>query len=278
MKDEEKFPSYEEVKEGWLNKKFYKKELARLQNELVKMQYWIKHTGYRLLLTFDGRDAAGKGGVIKRIIQPLNPRGVRLVALPAPSDREKTQWFFQRYASHLPAAGEIVLFDRSWYNRAVVERVMGFCSEEEYWDFLNSSPLFESMITKSGIKLVKYWLSVSQNEQERRFQARAKDSTRRWKLSSIDLASRKMWDDYSKAKDNMIKYTDKKDNRCYHIEADDKFRARLNCIRNLLEQVPYEDVTPKIIKLPPRPKSATEYVRPSRKGYAIVKDFYKEIN
>ncbi|MHA2279258.1 MAG: polyphosphate kinase 2, partial [Candidatus Kariarchaeaceae archaeon] len=217
--------TYKEIRKTWLNKKFYEKELLRLQYELVKMQYWIKETGFRLLVTFDGRDAAGKGGIIKRITEPLNPRGIRLVALPTPSDRERTQWFFQRYVSHLPAAGEIVIFDRSWYNRAGVERVMRFCTDEEYWDFLRSAPQFERLLISSGIKLIKYWLSVSDEEQERRFTSRAKDVTRRWKLSPMDLKSREKWVDYSKAKDIMFEHTDIPEARWYQIEGDDKRRA-----------------------------------------------------
>jgi len=268
--------TYKEVKKTWLKKKFYEKELARLQNELVKMQYWIKETGYRLIVTFDGRDAAGKGGIIKRITEPLNPRGVRLVALPAPSDREQTQWYFQRYTLHLPAAGEIVIFDRSWHNRANVERVMGFCTDDEYWDFLRSAPQFERMLTNAGIKLMKYWLSVSDDEQERRFQSRAQDPTRRWKLTPMDLKSREMWVEYSKSKDIMMEHTDIPEARWYQVEGDDKRRARLNCIRHLLDQVPYEDTTPPPIKLPPRPEDDTSYSRPPRDSHIVVKDYYKD--
>ena len=196
--------SKKEMKKSWLDKKFYQQEMKRLQQELVKLQYWVKDNGYKLLITFDGRDAAGKGGIIKRITEPLNPRGVRLVALPAPSDREKTQWYFQRYVTHLPAAGEVVIFDRSWYNRAGVEKVMGFCNQEEYWEFMRSVPDFERMLARAGIKLLKYWISVSIEEQERRFQERANDPSKRWKLSPMDLKSRSLWEEYSKAKDIMI--------------------------------------------------------------------------
>jgi len=268
--------TYKEVKKTWLKKKFYEKELARLQNELVKMQYWIKESGYRLLVTFDGRDAAGKGGIIKRITEPLNPRGVRLVALPAPNDRERTQWYFQRYAAHLPSAGEIVIFDRSWHNRAGVERVMGFCTDEEYWDFLSSAPQFERMLTSAGIKLLKYWLSVSDDEQERRFQSRVEDPTRRWKLSPMDLKSREKWVEFSKAKDIMMEHTDIPEARWYQVESDDKRRARLNCIHHLLDQVPYKDTTPPPIKLPPRPEDDTSYTRPPRESHIVVKDYYPE--
>jgi polyphosphate kinase 2 len=266
--------TYKEIRKTWLNKKFYEKELLRLQYELVKMQYWIKETGFRLLVTFDGRDAAGKGGIIKRITEPLNPRGIRLVALPTPSDRERTQWFFQRYVSHLPAAGEIVIFDRSWYNRAGVERVMRFCTDEEYWDFLRSAPQFERLLISSGIKLIKYWLSVSDEEQERRFTSRAKDVTRRWKLSPMDLKSREKWVDYSKAKDIMFEHTDIPEARWYQIEGDDKRRARINCIKHLLDQIPYKDMTPDLIDLPKRPEDETHYKRPPRDSHIVVQDYY----
>ncbi|MBN1285047.1 MAG: polyphosphate kinase 2 [Anaerolineae bacterium] len=258
----------------WLDKKFYEKELARLQLELVKMQYWIREEGKRVVLVFEGRDAAGKGGIIKRITEPLNPRGVRLVALGVPSDVEKTQWYFQRYAAHLPAAGEVVIFDRSWYNRANVERVMGFCTDPQYWEFLRSCPEFERMLTRSGIILIKYWLSVSDEEQERRFQERSKDPTRRWKLSPMDLKSREKWVEYSKAKDIMFEHTDIPEARWYQIESDDKRRARLNCIRHLLGQIPYEDVTPPPLELPPRPPDDVHYARPPRDAHLIVEDYY----
>ena len=270
-----KKPSNKEIKKTWLSKKLYESELARLQYELVKMQYWIKQTGYRLVITFDGRDAAGKGGIIKRIMEPLNPRGVRLVALPVPSDRERTQWFFQRYIDHFPAAGEIVIFDRSWYNRASVERVMDFCTDAEYWDFLRSAPQFERMIVNSGIKLIKYWLSVSEEEQERRFQQRANDPKRRWKLSKMDLEFRQKWVDFSKAKDIMVEHTDIPEARWYQIEADDKRRARLNCIRHILDQVPYKDVIPPVIKLPTR-TAIKDYVRPPRQSHIVVDDYYSK--
>lgn len=266
-----------EVKQTWLDKKFYEKELERLQFELVKMQYWMKETGHRVVITFDGRDAAGKGGIIKRIMEPLNPRGVRLVALPAPSDRERTQWYFQRYVAHLPAAGEIVIFDRSWYNRASVERVMGFCTDEEYWEFLRSAPQFERMVVNSGIKILKYWLSVSDDEQERRFQSRAADPTRRWKLSPMDLESREKWVEYSKAKDIMVEHTDHPEARWNQVEADDKRKARLNIIRNILEKVPYEDTVPKPISLDPRPEDETQYRRPPRRNQSIVPDYYADV-
>ena len=216
-------------KTDWLPKRVYKSELARLGAELVKAQYWVKQEGARIFVLFEGRDAAGKGGVIKRLVEPLNPRGVRLVALGKPSDVERTQWFFQRYVAHLPAAGEIVVFDRSWYNRAVVERVMGYCTDEEYWEFAASCPDFERMLVRSGITLVKYWLSVSDQEQERRFQERASDPLKRWKLSDVDIEARTKWNEFSRAKDIMFEHTDVPGARWYQVEGDDKRRARLNC-------------------------------------------------
>jgi polyphosphate kinase 2 len=273
----EEAQSAEDGGKTWLDKDFYEDELERLQFELVKLQYWVRDQGLRIILIFEGRDAAGKGGIIKRITEPLNPRGVRLVALGVPSDREATQWYFQRYASHLPAAGEIVIFDRSWYNRAGVERVMGFCTDDQYWEFLRSCPEFERMLTRSGIVLLKYWISVSDDEQERRFQSRAKDPTRRWKLSPMDLKSRDMWVEYSKAKDLMFEHTDIPEARWYQIEGDDKHRARLNCIRHLLSMVPYEDVTPQPIKLPDRPPEDEQYSRPPRDAHILVKDYYKDV-
>lgn len=269
--------SYKQIKKTWLDKRFYEDELVRLQFELVKMQYWIRETGTRVILTFDGRDAAGKGGIIKRITEPLNPRGVRLVALGKPSDVESTQWYFQRYVPHLPAAGGIVIFDRSWYNRASVERVMGFCSDDQYWEFLRSCPEFERMLTRSGIILLKYWVSVSDEEQERRFQSRAKDPTRRWKLSPMDLESREKWVEYSRAKDMMFEHTDIPEARWYQIEGDDKRRARLSCIRHILSKVPYEDVTPELIKLPPRPPEDQHYSRPPHDAHIIVPDYYADV-
>ncbi|MEO5951558.1 MAG: polyphosphate kinase 2, partial [Chloroflexia bacterium] len=264
----------DESRQTWLDSHFYEKELARLQYELVKMQYWVRETGMRVVLIFEGRDAAGKGGLIQRIIAPLNPRGVRLVALGKPSDVELTQWYFQRYVAHLPAAGEIVIFDRSWYNRAGVERVMNFCSDAEYWDFLTSCPLFERMLVGSGIKLLKYWLSVSDDEQERRFLGRAKDPTRRWKLSPIDIESRSKWVEFSKAKDIMFSHSDIPEARWFQVESEDKRRARLNCIRHILSTIPYEDVTPPAITLPPRPPADEHYTRPPRESHLIIPDYY----
>ncbi len=244
-----------------IKNKDYEKELAKLQIELVKLQEWIKHEGLRVVVIFEGRDAAGKGGVIKRISQSLSPRICRVVALPAPTEREKTQWYFQRYVAHLPAAGEMVLLDRSWYNRANVERVMGFCTDDEYQEFMRSCPEFERMLVRSGIQLIKYWFSVSDEEQERRFQKRIKDPTRRWKLSPMDLQSRKRWVEYSKAKDTMFAHTDIKQAPWSVVNADVKKHARLNCIKHLLSLIPYQDLTPPAIELPPR-QEAQGYVRP----------------
>ena len=256
-----------------LKRKAYEAELARLSVELVKMQEWVKATGTRIVVAFEGRDAAGKGGTIKRIVAPLNPRFARVAALPAPSDRERTQWYFQRYVAHLPAAGEIVLFDRSWYNRAGVERVMGFATDEEVEEFFRATPEFERMLIRSGITLVKYWFSVSDAEQERRFQARIDDPTRRWKLSPMDLESRTRWVEYSKAKDDMFAHTDTKQSPWFVVEADDKRRARLNVISHLLSLIPYEDLTPARIELPPR-QPDLGYVRPPRSDQTFVPNRY----
>ena len=256
-----------------LRKKVYESELARLQIELVKLQEWIKERGLKVVVIFEGRDAAGKGGVIKRIIESLNPRICRVVALGKPTEREQTQWYFQRYAPHLPAAGEMVLFDRSWYNRAGVERVMGFCTDAEYQEFLRSCPEFERMLVRSGIVLIKYWFSVSDEEQERRFQARIENPTKRWKLSPMDLESRVRWVEYSRAKDEMFAHTDIKQAPWYVVEADDKRRARLNCISHLLSLIPYKDLTPQPIALPPRQGSGA-YVRPPITDQTFVPDEY----
>ena len=257
-----------------LRNKEYLKELGRLQIELVKLQEWIKLKGLKLVVIFEGRDAAGKGGVIKRITECLNPRYARVVALPAPTEREKTQWYFQRYVAHLPAAGEMVFFDRSWYNRAGVERVMGFCTNEEYQEFLRACPEFERMLVRSGIVLVKYWFSVSDEEQERRFQARIEDPTKRWKLSPMDLESRTKWVEYSIAKDEMFKYTDIKQAPWYVVNSDNKKRARLNCINHLLSVIPYQDLTPEPIVLPPRREDKTGYVRPPITDQTFVPEDY----
>jgi len=256
-----------------LKKADYEKELARLQIELVKLQEWVKFKGLKVVVIFEGRDAAGKGGTIKRITESLNPRICRVVALGTPTEREKTQWYFQRYVAQLPSAGEIVLFDRSWYNRAGVERVMGFCSEEEYQEFLRACPEFERMLIRSGIILIKYWFSVSDEEQERRFQSRLDDPTKRWKLSPMDLESRSRWVEYSKAKDEMFKFTDTKQSPWYVVNADNKERARLNCIRHLLSKIPFEDLTPEPIVLPPRQKDQG-YVRPPITDQTFVPEIY----
>jgi polyphosphate kinase 2 len=256
-----------------LKKKVYKKELSRLQVELVKLQYWVKHHGLRVVIIFEGRDAAGKGGTIKRIVDSLNPRGCRVVALGTPSDHEKTQWYFQRYVPHLPGAGEIVLFDRSWYNRAGVERVMDFCTEEQYWEFMKSCPEFERMLVRAGIVLLKYWFSVSDEEQERRFQARTIDPLKRWKLSPMDLESRDKWVEYSKAKDEMFAHTNIPEAPWFTVEADDKRRARLNCINHILSKVSYEDMTPEPLELPPR-RTASDYVRPPINEQFFVPHIY----
>ncbi len=256
-----------------MDTKTYEKELARLQIELVKLLEWIKSKGLKVVVIFEGRDAAGKGGTIKRITESLNPRFCRVVALGVPTEREKTQWYFQRYVQHLPAAGEMVLFDRSWYNRAGVERVMGFCTKDEYDEFLRSCPEYERMLIRSGIILIKYWFSVSDEEQERRFQARIKDPTKRWKLSPMDLQSRSRWVEYSMAKDEMFKYTDTKQCPWYVVNADDKKRARLNCISHLLTLIPYEDLTPAEIELPPRQKDIG-YVRPPISDQTFIPEKY----
>ncbi|WP_202978139.1 polyphosphate kinase 2 [Mariprofundus erugo] len=245
-----------------LSRADYNKALSDIYSELVKWQCWIKENGLRVMIIFEGRDAAGKGGTIKRLIEPLNPRGCNVVALPAPSNREKTQWYYQRYVQHFPAAGEIVIFDRSWYNRAGVERVMGFCTDDEYREFLRSCPEFERMLVRSGILVLKYWFSVSDEEQEKRFQKRANDSTKHWKLSPMDLESRNRWVEYSKAKDQMFFYTDIPEAPWYVVEADDKKRARLNCLSHILDAIPYEASTPEPIVLPERVKQG-DYQRPA---------------
>ena len=255
-----------------LTRKQFDTELLKLQRELVIMQEYVRAKGLRIVVIFEGRDAAGKGGVIKRIAERTNPRVCRVVALPAPTEREKTQWYFQRYVPHLPAAGEIVLFDRSWYNRAGVERVMGFCTEREYEEFMRSCPEFERMLLRSGIQVIKYWFSVSDEEQERRFQARVHDPMRRWKLSPMDLESRARWVAYSRAKDEMFRYTDIKVAPWHVVEADDKRRARLNCIAHLLSLIDYEDLTPPPLELPPRADDA--YVRPPLEEQTFVPQIY----
>ncbi len=256
-----------------ISNKFYDSELNRIQIELVKLQEWIKTQGLKVIVIFEGRDAAGKGGTIKRITQVLNPRICRVVALGTPTEREKTQWYFQRYVPHLPAGGEMVLFDRSWYNRAGVEKVMGFCTNDEYWEFLRSCPNFERMLIRAGIILIKYWFSVSEEEQEKRFKARMADPTKRWKLSPMDLKSRELYVEYSKAKDEMFAYTDTKISPWYMVDADNKKRARLNCIHHLLSMIPYEDLTPDPIELSPR-KDSKGYVRPPIEEMTYVPEVY----
>ncbi|MEJ2424779.1 MAG: polyphosphate kinase 2 [Candidatus Thiodiazotropha sp.] len=256
-----------------ISRKIYDKELFKLQLKLVKLQEWIKEQGLKVVVIFEGRDAAGKGGVIKRITQHLNPRICRVVALPAPTEREKTQWYFQRYVPHLPAAGEMVLFDRSWYNRAGVEKVMGFCSDDEYQEFLRSCPEFERMLVRSGIILLKYWFSVSDEEQEKRFQSRLQEPHKRWKLSPMDLESRSRWLEYSKAKDDMFAHTDIKQAPWYVVNSDIKMHARLNCIAHLLSQIPYKDLTPEPIELPHR-TGDTGYVRPPMSDQTFVPELY----
>ncbi len=256
-----------------IHKKFYDEELNRLQIELVKLQEWIKQERLKVVVIFEGRDAAGKGGTIKRIIQSLNPRICRVVALGTPTEKEKTQWYFQRYVAHLPAAGEMVLFDRSWYNRAGVEKVMGFCTNDEYWEFLRACPNFERMLIRAGIILIKYWFSVSEEEQEKRFLSRIADPTKRWKLSPMDLKSRELYEEYSKAKDEMFAYTDTKLSPWYMVDADNKKRARLNCIHHLLSMIKYEDLTPEPFELPAR-KETKGYVRPPISEVTYVPDVY----
>jgi polyphosphate kinase len=253
----------DDIEQRRLRKRDYVRELERLQVELVRLQDWIVHVGLKVVVVFEGRDTAGKGGTIKRITEKTNPRVVRTVALGTPTERERTQWYFQRYVAHLPAAGEIVLFDRSWYNRAGVERVMGFCTQDEYEEFMRTCPQFERDLLRSGIILVKYWLSVSDEEQERRFKARLHDPAKQWKLSGLDLEARTHWVDYAEAKDDMFAYTDTRDSPWYVVEADDKRTMRLNLIAHLLSLIPYEVVPRKKIKLPPRQSRA--YVRPPRR-------------
>ncbi len=257
---------------GKVDTAWYEKEVARLQVELVKQQEYIRAQGLRVVVVFEGRDAAGKGGAIQRITETLNPRAARVVALAAPTERERGQWYFQRYVAHLPTRGEMVLFDRSWYNRAGVERVMGFCTDEEYREFLHSCPEFERMLVRSGITLVKYWFSVSDTEQEKRFQARLKDPTKRWKLSPMDLEARNRWVDFSRAKDAMFAATDISEAPWWVVEADVKKRARINVMTHLLAQVPYEDLTPEPPVLPPRPPVTDDYVRPPKESQHVVPD------
>jgi polyphosphate kinase 2 len=251
----------------------YVEELAHLQFELIKLQEWVRLNGLRVVVIFEGRDAAGKGGVIKRITESLNPRICRVVALGTPTERQRGQWYFQRYVAELPARGEIVLFDRSWYNRAGVEHVMQFCNEDEYQEFLRSCPLFEEMLVRSGIHLIKYWFSVNDEEQERRFQERIRNPIKRWKLSPMDIESRKHWVEYSEAKDEMFAHTDRPKTPWYVVDADDKKRARLNCIAHLLQHIPYRDMKPVEIDVPPRQED-TGYKRPKMSSQSFVPQLY----
>ncbi len=259
-----------------LPRELYENELYRLQGELVKMQEWMRTAGARMVVIFEGRDAAGKGGTIKRVAEYMNPRSARIVALPAPTEREKTQWYFQRYVDHLPAAGELALFDRSWYNRAGVEHVMGFCTPQEYSRFLHQCPIFERLLVEDGILLRKYWFSVSDEEQQRRFRGRLTDPMRRWKLSPMDLESITRWEDYSRAKDEMFVHTDIPEAPWHVLESDDKRKARINMMAHLLGTVPYRDMQPPALKLPPRPPSRG-YVRVPRNMQAYVPDHAAEL-
>ncbi|MDB1124771.1 polyphosphate kinase 2 [Vibrio algarum] len=256
------------------DKKVYEKELEKLQIELVKLQSWIQQEGLKVVVIFEGRDAAGKGGVIKRITEKLNPRICRVAALPAPTEKEKTQWYFQRYVAHLPAAGEMVLFDRSWYNRAGVEKVMGFCNDDQYEEFLRSCPEFERMLSRSGIILLKYWFSVSDEEQEKRFLERINTPIKRWKFSPMDLESRSRWAEYSEAKDKMFNYTDTKQCPWWVVESDDKKRARLNCISHLLSSIEYHDIIFPEIELPEINKEG--YIRAPIEEQSYVPEYLEK--
>ena len=259
-----------------LSKKIYETELKRLQARLVDMQAWVQASGARIVVIFEGRDAAGKGSTISRVSQYLNPRVTHVVALPTPTERERTEWYFQRYIAHLPAAGEIVLMDRSWYNRAGVERVMGYCTNDEYQRFLHQAPIFERMLVEDGIILLKYWFSVSDVEQERRFRSRSDDPMRRWKLSANDLASITKWEDYSRAKDTMLVHTDIPEAPWFEVDNEDKRRGRLNMIHHLLGQIPYQVIERSHIEIPERPASHG-YVRPPRDGEHLVPDYAAEV-
>jgi len=259
-----------------MNKELYETELFRLQAELVKLQEWVRTENARIVIIFEGRDAAGKGSTIKRVAEYLNPRIARIVALPAPTEREKTEWYFQRYIEHLPAAGQIVLFDRSWYNRGGVERVMGFCTNQEYQRFLHQCPIFERLLAEDGILLRKYWFSVSDDEQENRFRSRLQDPMRRWKLSPMDLESVTRWEDYSRAKDEMFVHTDIPEAQWNVVESDDKRRARINMIAHLLSTIPYHDVQRIPLHLPPRPPSKG-YIRAPKEMQTYVPDHAAEV-
>lgn len=273
VEKEKLYYDIEPEKKKKIKRKDYEKMLGKLEIELVKLQEWVKAKKLKVVVVFEGRDAAGKGGVIKTIAGCLNPRICRIVALGIPTEREKSQWYFQRYVSQLPAGGEVVLFDRSWYNRAGVEKVMGYCTNEEYEEFLRSCPEFERMLIRSGTILIKYWFSVSDHEQEKRFQERIKDPTKRWKISPMDIESRDKWVEYSMAKDKMFSFTDTKQSPWYVVHGDDKQRARLNCISHLLSLIPYEDLTQKSFKLPPL-KHEVAYVRPPVTDQTFVPEIY----
>ncbi len=279
MKEEEDNDNEKRIhdKHGKLKGKFYEAELSRLQIELVKLQEWIKLKGLKVVVIFEGRDAAGKGGIINRIQECMNSRICRVEALGTPTEKERTQWYFQRYVAKLPAAGEMVLFDRSWYNRAGVEHVMGFCTKSEYWEFLRSCPNFEQMIIRSGIILIKFWLSVSPEEQEKRFQARLNNPAKRWKLSEMDLKSRLLWDEYSQAKDTMFDYTDTKMSRWIDVPSDDKKKARLNAIHHILDKIDYKEIPYTEVVLEPR-KIGSDYERPPIEDNHFVKDYYQDID
>ena len=272
--EQEQENEQEKKKKKKLNKELYFEELSRLHVKLAKLQRYIRTEDLRVVVLFEGRDAAGKGGTIKRITEPLNPRVCRVVALDKPTEREQTQWYFQRYVPHLPAAGEMVLFDRSWYNRAGVERVMGFCTDEQYREFLRSCPMFERMLVYSGIVLIKYWFSVSAEEQERRFKKRIKDPTRRWKISPMDLESRARWVEFSRAKDQMFLYTDIPQAPWYVVDSNDKRRARLNCIHHLLSMIDYEEIQPPPIKLPEL-QGDIGYQRPPMETQKFIPNLYQ---
>lgn len=258
-----------------IRKKDYEKELAELHVELVRLQEWIKYKGLKIVVIFEGRDAAGKGGTIKRITETMNPRICKVVALSTPTEKEKTHWYFQRYVPHLPAAGEMVLFDRSWYNRAGVERVMGYCTDIEHTEFLHSCPQFEHLLIRSGIILIKYWFSVNDKEQEKRFLQRLNDPTKHWKLSPMDVESLSRWVEYSKAKDEMFSYTDTKESPWYVVNADNKRAARLNMIRHLLSLIPYKKISRDKVELPPRNKRGSGYVRPPMMQQNFVPEYYE---
>jgi polyphosphate kinase 2 len=259
-------------KSGKLTTRYYEAELARMQEELVKLQYWVKEKGLKVLIIFEGRGSAGKGGVIKRITERTSPRIVRVAALPVPTERERTQWYFQRYAAHLPAAGEIVLFARSWYNRSNVEKVMGFATERQIQEFLRSCPQFERMLVRSGIILLKYWFSISYEEQKKRFESRNREPLKRWKLSEMDLAEHRLFIEYSKAKDLTFEYTDIKQAPWFVVPSDDKKKARLNCINHILTSIPYEDVVPDPVKIPDMEDIA--YIRPPMEEQTFVPQIY----